>query len=92
VTLPARLEILSPQEAIVTVHEGKYHQVRRMFAARGTRVVYLKRLSMGPLSLGDLPSGAARPLTAGEVEALYRSASLSNPDGPDVPLAGPSGL
>lgn len=92
VTLPARLEILSPQEGIVTVREGKYHQVRRMFAARGKRVVYLKRLSMGPLSLGDLPPGAARPLTAAEVDALYRSASLPNPDDPDVPLAGPPGL
>ncbi len=91
VTLPARLEILSPHEGVVTVYEGKYHQVRRMFAARGKRVLYLKRLSMGPLSLGDLPRGAARWLTPDEVAALYRSASLPNPDEPDIPLAGPPG-
>jgi len=79
VTLPGQLEIVGPQEGIVTIYEGKYHQVRRMFAALGKRVVYLRRLSMGPLVLGDLPRGAARPLTEAEVEALYASASLSHP-------------
>lgn len=93
VTLPARLEIVGPQEGMVTIHEGKYHQVRRMFAARGKRVVYLKRVAMGPLSLGDLPRGAARPLTEEEVAALYRSASLPNPDEDDAsPLARPPGV
>lgn len=80
VTMPGRLEITGPQEGVVTIHEGKYHQVRRMFAARGKRVVYLKRLSMGPLTLGDLPRGAARPLTEEEVAALYESASLPPPE------------
>ncbi len=77
--LPARLEILSPTEARVTVEEGKYHQVKRMFEARGKRVVYLKRLSMGPLELGSLPLGEARPLRDGEIDALYASAGLARP-------------
>ncbi|MFZ5816392.1 MAG: pseudouridine synthase [Bacillota bacterium] len=79
VTMPGRLEITGPQEGIVTIHEGKYHQVKRMFEARGRRVLYLKRLSMGPLTLGDLPYGQARPLTAAEVAALYDSAGLPRP-------------
>ncbi len=77
--MPAKLEILDPQEAIATVQEGKYHQVKRMFGVRGKPVVYLKRLSMGPLSLGDLPLGAARPLEPSEVAALYESAGLALP-------------
>lgn len=77
--MPARLEIHDAQEAVVTVQEGKYHQVKRMFAVRGKQVVYLKRLSMGPLSLGDLPLGTARPLHPDEVAALYQSAGLAQP-------------
>lgn len=49
--LPAGLEILSPTEALVTLREGKFHQVKRMLAARGKPVLYLKRLSMGRLRL-----------------------------------------
>lgn len=79
VTLPGRLEITGEREGIVTIHEGKYHQVKRMFEARGKRVVYLKRLSMGPLELGDLPYGEARPLTDAEVAAIYESAGLARP-------------
>lgn len=45
--LPAGLEILSPTEALVTLREGKFHQVKRMLAARGKPVLYLKRLSHG---------------------------------------------
>lgn len=78
-TLPGRLEITGPQEGIVTIHEGKYHQVKRMFEARGKRVVYLKRLSMGPLALGDLPYSEARPLREDEVAAIYESAGLERP-------------
>lgn len=77
--MPARLEILAPQEAIVTVQEGKYHQVKRMFEARGKTVTYLKRLSMGPLALGDLPLGGARPLHEAEIQTLYDSAGLARP-------------
>jgi len=77
--MPARLEVLAPQEAIVTIQEGKYHQVKRMFVARDNAVVYLKRLSMGPLDLGDLSVGEVRHLTDVEVAALYESAGLARP-------------
>jgi 16S rRNA pseudouridine516 synthase len=79
VCMPARLEVLAPTEAIVTIQEGKYHQVKRMFGARGKTVIYLKRLSMGPLALGDLPLGAARSLEESEVATLYASAGLARP-------------
>lgn len=77
--MPGRLEILGPTEGIITIQEGKYHQVKRMCQARGKNVVYLKRLSMGPLELGELPYGQARPLTGEEVERLYASAELEVP-------------
>lgn len=65
VCLPAGLTRLdAPDEAIVTLREGKYHQIKRMLAARGKPVIYLKRLTMGPLSLDqDLEAGQWRPLT-----------------------------
>lgn len=75
--LPARLEILSPHQCRVTVQEGKFHQVRRMLAARGKNVTYLKRLTMGPLALDDaLAPGESRKLTPEEVEALYSAVGL----------------
>ena len=75
--LSARLEILSPRECCVTVQEGKFHQVRRMLAARGKPVAYLKRLTMAPLSLDDaLAPGDSRKLTPEEVQALYSAVGL----------------
>ena len=72
--LPAGLEILSAaaeSEAYVTLHEGKFHQVKRMFQAIGHPVLYLKRISMGSLVLDEaLAPGAFRALTAEEVSAL----------------------
>ena len=69
--LPARLEILPDNGCIVTVREGKFHQVKRMLAACGAPVVYLKRLSMGPLRLDpELAPGAFRVLTPEEKNAL----------------------
>ena len=70
--LPAELEVLEdPSTGLVTLREGKYHQVKRMLAARGKPVRYLKRLSMGPLTLDpDLAPGAWRPLTEAELAAL----------------------
>ncbi|MEG0440831.1 MAG: pseudouridine synthase [Oscillospiraceae bacterium] len=69
---PAGLEILSdPSTALVTLHEGKFHQIKRMLAALGKPVVYLKRLSMGTLALDEeLAPGAWRPLTAAEIDGL----------------------
>ena len=70
---PARLEILSPDSCLVTLQEGKFHQVKRMLARCGKPVLYLKRLSMGPLALDDaLLPGEYRPLTPDEVRALKK--------------------
>jgi len=71
VCLPAKLEPLGAGESLVTVCEGKYHQVRRMMAARSMPVVYLERRQEGSLQLGDLPRGQARYLTKAELEQLY---------------------
>ena len=55
----------------LTIHEGKFHQVKRMFEAVGTEVTYLKRLSMGPLSLDEkLSPGEYRRLTDEEINML----------------------
>lgn len=70
VCLPAKLEPLGPGESLITVCEGKYHQVRRMMAARGMHVLYLERRMEGKLSLGDLPRGKTRELSAEEIAEL----------------------
>ena len=70
VCLPAVLEPLGPGESRITVCEGKYHQVRRMMAAREMPVTYLERRQESALTLGDLPRGQVRKLTEAEVEAL----------------------
>ena len=70
VCLPAKLEPLGPGESLITVCEGKYHQVRRMMASRGMTVLYLERRQEGPLELGDLPRGQVRELSDGEIAAL----------------------
>lgn len=72
VCLPAELEVLEAQdEAVVTLREGKYHQIKRMLAARGKPVRYLKRLTMGPLTLDPaLAKGEWRALTDEEIRAL----------------------
>ncbi len=68
---PALLEQINDTESYLTIHEGKYHQVKRMFGALGCQVTYLKRISMGPLRLDEnLPAGSYRPLTKEEVEEL----------------------
>ena len=72
VCLSARLEILGPGESLVTVCEGKYHQVRRMMASRGMPVDYLERRAEGPLTLGDLPRGKTRQLTEEEIALLEK--------------------
>lgn len=70
-TMPARLEPLNKEEMRLTIREGKFHQVKRMFEALGCKVVYLKRLSMGPLKLDPaLKPGEYRPLTEEEIRQL----------------------
>lgn len=75
--LPAGLELLEEGTAcLVTLREGKYHQVKRMLAARGKPVLYLKRLSMGGLKLDEgLEKGQWRPLTAEELKLLREKQS-----------------
>ena len=68
--LPAKLEPLGQGESKITVCEGKYHQVRRMMAARGMPVEYLERREEGFLTLGDLPRGQTRLLTEAEISQL----------------------
>ena len=70
--MPAELVICgNPREAFVTLHEGKFHQIKRMFQSRGRTVLYLKRLRMGSLSLDpDLPAGKYRHLTDQELTDL----------------------
>ena len=70
VCLPAKLEPLGAGESLVTVCEGKYHQVRRMMASRNMTVTYLERRKEGCLTLGDLPRGQVRELTEAEIQAL----------------------
>lgn len=73
--LPGKLEILSAKEdgseGLLTICEGKFHQVKRMMEAAGSRVVYLKRMRMGPLTLPpDLSPGDCRKLTPDEINML----------------------
>ena len=68
--LPAKLEPLGAGESLITVCEGKYHQVRRMMDSRNMTVLYLERRQEGSLTLGDLPRGAVRELTAEEITQL----------------------
>ncbi|TVP89411.1 pseudouridine synthase [Alkalibacterium sp.] len=79
-TLPAELSIIEVNEeentstVELTIQEGKFHQVKRMMQAVGKEVVYLKRLSMGPLSLDeDLELGTYRELTEDELELLKKA-------------------
>ena len=74
--LPAQLEILGPGESLVTVCEGKYHQVRRMMASRGLPVIYLERRQEAGLTLGDLPRGETRLLSEQEIQQLEECSSL----------------
>ena len=73
---PATLHALGPRHARIGIGEGRYHQVRRMFAALGNHVDRLHRVSVGALTLGDLPLGAWRVLAPEEI-ALVFSAPVS---------------
>lgn len=76
-TLPAGLEICSDTEILLTIREGRYHQIKRMLAAVDNEVLSLKRLRMGPLSLPkDLAPGEFRPLSQDEIESLQMEGLL----------------
>lgn len=69
---PGEIEVGADRmSALVTVTEGKTHQVRRMAAACGSRVRYLKRISIGRLTMGDLPKGQCRELTEDELKLIF---------------------
>ena len=68
-TRPAKLDIITPKEVLLTITEGKFHQVKRMFSAVGNRVVGLHREQIGEVSL-DLDVGQWRYLTKNEVESF----------------------
>ena len=68
--LPAELTVTGEKTARLTLHEGRYHQVRRMFAATGNHVEALHRSAIGNLTLGDLPEGEWRELTRAEIDSV----------------------
>lgn len=69
--LPAGLEVVSPTQARLTLHEGRYHQVRRMFAAVGHHVVALHRSQVGGLTLDGLPEGQWRLLDGADRDRIF---------------------
>ena len=69
--LPAELEVISPREARLTLHEGRYHQVRRMFAAVGNHVESLHRERIGGMALEDLEAGQWRQLDEPDTAQLF---------------------
>lgn len=73
---PAQLTVLDAQHVRVTIREGRYHQVRRMFAATGNRVETLHRVSIGALTLGDLSVGQWRLLEPAEVDAVFATVTM----------------
>jgi 16S rRNA pseudouridine516 synthase len=68
---PATLDVRDPRHAALTLTEGRYHQVRRMFAALGNHVDALHRSRIGGLGLNELPAGKWRLLDAGDLETLF---------------------
>ena len=76
--LPAELEDLGDRRVRLTIREGRYHQVRRMFAAAGNHVQALHRTHVGALELGDLPSGEWRALDAAERDAVFAGPALAS--------------
>lgn len=74
-TSPAKVRVIRQEAfatvALVTIHEGRNRQVRRMFEAVGHRVLMLRRVQFGPLQLGSLERGQWRELTEEEVARLY---------------------
>lgn len=68
---PASMDVLGPRRVRLTLTEGRYHQVRRMFAAVGNHVETLERVALGGLTLDGVPSGEWRLLTAAETDRIF---------------------
>ena len=73
ITKPAIYEKIDDYKAYLTIHEGKFHQVKRMFEKIGSNVTYLKRIEFKNLKLDDLEKGKYRPLTDEELEELKKA-------------------
>ncbi|NIY93812.1 16S rRNA pseudouridine(516) synthase RsuA [Vibrio diazotrophicus] len=72
-TLPAQMEVIDEKQVLLTIHEGKYHQVKRMFAALGNKVVGLHRERVGNIVLDEsLEPGEYRYLTEDEVASIWK--------------------
>lgn len=70
--MPAKLAVLADKKARVVIGEGKFHQVKKMFAARGIKVLYLKREKIGGLELdSDLPKGSCRELSKSDKDVIF---------------------
>ncbi|MBR2892000.1 MAG: pseudouridine synthase [Bacilli bacterium] len=69
-TLPGKLELIGSNKAYITIYEGKFHQVKKMFEKLNTKVEYLKRVQIGSLQLGDLKIGEVKELTLDELEKI----------------------
>ena len=74
--LPAKLEMLAPRQVRLSITEGRYHQVRRMFAATGNHVERLERMAIGQLELGNLAPGAWRQLAADEIALIFAPVAM----------------
>lgn len=81
---PARLDVIGARDVELSIGEGRYHQVRRMFAAVGNHVVALHRVAVGGLTLGDLSSGVWCALGAEEIARIFASSDDAN-DANDAP-------
>lgn len=77
---PSKLEIIDEYHAYITVSEGKYHEVKRLFGHFNYDVVELKRVSLGPINLNDLKEGECRILTEEEIDSLLIAAKLKKED------------
>lgn len=80
ITKPAKLEIIDNYHALITITEGKYHEIKRLFGKYNYDVIALNRKSFGPLTLNDLKVGEYRKLTSDELKQLYDSANLKYGD------------
>lgn len=79
ITLPAKVKVIDPLHIELTIHEGKFHQVKRMMQAVSNEVIYLKRVSFGSIHLdSDLGPGTYRELTETEVAMLKTDAGILN--------------
>jgi len=88
-TAPARVTVGNtgegePRRFQIAIREGRNRQIRRMCAAVGVTVVSLRRIRIGPIRLGKLPSGACRPLTSAEVNSIFQLGQ-SHPAGKSAP-------